>query len=205
MQTTPTTPNPNEPPIRTGSFVRRHGAATALSLLLVGAAAYGVDAWRDNAGLHDSNDTLERQLGNVTSLNKGANARIDDLEGQLRTVDEREAALQEREDAVAEQEGAIAEQETAVAEREKAVAAVEEAIEANQVSDGTWTVGSDVQPGTYRTTDVVSSDCYWEITAGGSNGSDIIENDIPGGGYPVVTVQDGQVFTSARCGTWAKQ
>jgi hypothetical protein len=95
--------------------------------------------------------------------------------------------------------------EADVTAREKAVASIEEKIVASQVTDGTWSVGSDVRSGTYRTTDAVASDCYWKITAGGSNGSDILENDIPGGGYPVVTVQDGQVFTSARCGTWAKQ
>lgn len=86
-----------------------------------------------------------------------------------------------------------------------AVASIEEKIEASQITDGTWSVGSDVRPGTYRTSDALGSDCHWKITAGGSNGSDILENDIPGGGYPVVTVQGGQVFTSAGCGTWAKQ
>jgi hypothetical protein len=40
-----------------------------------------------------------------------------------------------------------------VAEREKVVAATEERIAANSVSDGIWTVGVDIEPGTYRTSE----------------------------------------------------
>jgi len=39
----------------------------------------------------------------------------------------------------------------------------------------------------------------------GTNGSKIIENDIPGGGRPVVTLSPGQDFNSTRCGKWEKQ
>jgi hypothetical protein len=51
----------------------------------------------------------------------------------------------------------------------------------------------------------VSSDCYWEITRSGTNGSDIIENDIPGGGLPTVRLSEGQDFTNSRCGTFLRQ
>lgn len=79
-----------------------------------------------------------------------------------------------------------------------------EAVEANSVSDGIWTVGTDIEPGTYRATDV-SSDCYWAVLASGSNGSDIVDNGIPGGGNPTVTVQEGHDFESSGCGEWVKQ
>jgi len=72
------------------------------------------------------------------------------------------------------------------------------------VEDGVWTVGVDIPAGRYRTTAAVPADCYWSITKTGSNGTDIIANDIPGGGRPTVTVKAGQDFTSARCGTWTK-
>lgn len=75
---------------------------------------------------------------------------------------------------------------------------------APSVDDGTWTVGIDLPAGTYRTTAVVSSDCYWGIYKSGTNGNDIIANDIPGGGRPTVTVKAGQDFRTARCGTWVK-
>jgi hypothetical protein len=74
------------------------------------------------------------------------------------------------------------------------------------IKEGTWTVGTDIAPGTYRTTADVSSSCYWQITKSGSNGGgigDIIANDLPGGGRPSVTLEVGHDFKTNRCGTWA--
>ena len=72
------------------------------------------------------------------------------------------------------------------------------------IDDGTWTVGTDMPAGSYRTTANVGADCYWAILKSGSNGADIIANDIPGGGRPTVTLKAGQDFQSRDCGTWAK-
>lgn len=97
-------------------------------------------------------------------------------------------------------------QEAAVAARETAVAVVEQTIEDNSIEQGTWTVGVDMAPGTYRTAEAVTSgDCYWAITVTGSNGSDIVENDIVSGGFPTVTVSEGQTFENNRCGTFVLQ
>jgi hypothetical protein len=63
----------------------------------------------------------------------------------------------------------------------------------------------DIEPGTYRTAEAVGSSCYWGISRSGSNGSDIIDNGIPGGGFPVVTLQAGQDFVNNRCGTFVKR
>lgn len=72
------------------------------------------------------------------------------------------------------------------------------------IREGTWTVGTDFPPGTYRTTADVGSSCYWQITkAGGNEITDIIANDFPGGGRPQVTLEAGQGFKTNRCGTWA--
>lgn len=73
------------------------------------------------------------------------------------------------------------------------------------IEEGVWTVGSDIAPGTYRTIDVVTSDCYWKISKSGSNGSDIIENDTPTGGHPVVTLRKGEDFETQGCGSWARR
>lgn len=73
------------------------------------------------------------------------------------------------------------------------------------IDDGTWTVGVDFPPGTYRVTAQVSSDCYWAITKSGSNGENIIANDIPGGGRPTVVLRKGQEFETNDCGTWEKR
>lgn len=69
----------------------------------------------------------------------------------------------------------------------------------NTMGEGTWTVGTDIEAGTYKATKEVNSDCYWEITAGGSNGNDIVANDNPTGGYPQITVEDGQQVKISGC------
>ncbi|GAA0921100.1 hypothetical protein Vau01_009690 [Virgisporangium aurantiacum] len=71
------------------------------------------------------------------------------------------------------------------------------------IEEGTYSVGVDIQPGTYRAIGA-GSDCYWAITKSGTNGSDIIDNHI-GGGNLTVTLKAGQDFTSQRCGTWSKK
>jgi len=70
--------------------------------------------------------------------------------------------------------------------------------------DGTYQVGTNIQPGTYRTR-VGSPNCYWERLrnfSGGMNG--IIANggtSAPG----IVTIEPTDVgFTSEGCGTWTK-
>jgi hypothetical protein len=74
------------------------------------------------------------------------------------------------------------------------------------IEDGTWTVGADVPAGTYRTVEKVDpgAGCYWSITKTGSNGANIIQNDIVSGGLPRVTLKKGQDFETARCGVWQK-
>lgn len=73
------------------------------------------------------------------------------------------------------------------------------------MGDGVWVVGQDIDPGTYRLKEPVGGDCYWGITKTGSNGSDIIQNGIPGGGFPRVNLSEGQDFETKRCGEWVKQ
>lgn len=70
------------------------------------------------------------------------------------------------------------------------------------IADGSWTVGTDFPPGTYRT-EGAGSNCYWGIYKSGSNEADIIQNHI-GAGNLTVTLQQGQDFTSRRCGVWKK-
>jgi len=73
------------------------------------------------------------------------------------------------------------------------------------VQDGVYVVGQDMQPGTYRVTAAVANRCYWKIAKTGTNGADIIKNDLPAGGFPQVTLTVGQDFSSERCGTWVKK
>jgi hypothetical protein len=70
---------------------------------------------------------------------------------------------------------------------------------------GTFIVGTDMAPGTYRSGQ--SSDCYWARLRGfGGTLNEIITNDFrSGSGRSVVTIRSGDKgFTSSRCGTWTK-
>jgi len=109
-----------------------------------------------------------------------------------------------REQELVDRSTALDQREQALATREQAVSAVEAQMAARSVTEGTWTVGVDIEPGTYRTEQAVGSDCYWAILRTGSNG-DIVDNDIPGGGFPSVTLSVGQDFVNRRCGTFVKQ
>jgi len=68
--------------------------------------------------------------------------------------------------------------------------------------DGTWEIGVDIPPGTYRT--VFPTDgCYWARLSGFSGElSDIIANNY-GSGYQVVTLgKNDTAFESSDCDDW---
>lgn len=73
-------------------------------------------------------------------------------------------------------------------------------------SDGTWRVGSEVKPGTYRVD--AKTGCYWERMRGfsGDGLKDIIANGVSGSDGPVtVTIKKTDLgFKSQLCGTWKK-
>ncbi|SOC46716.1 hypothetical protein SAMN05660748_0412 [Blastococcus aggregatus] len=154
---------------------------------------------------HNENAEVAADLKNARADNRDLRSDLRLTEDQLESVsDERDQALDVAERAE-EQAQALEDREKAVSDREAAVTATEQQIARNSVEQGTWTVGRDIEPGTYRTKDAVIGQCYWEITAGGTNGSDIIDNDIVSGGFPTVSLSAGQVFTNSRCGTFVKQ
>ncbi len=78
-----------------------------------------------------------------------------------------------------------------------------ETAKKNTIGDGVWQVGKDIDPGTYRATREVGLRCYWAITNPVTD--DIIQNDLPGGGFPEVTVSEGQQLKIANCSTFTKQ
>ena len=71
-------------------------------------------------------------------------------------------------------------------------------------TNGTKIVGTDIQPGTYRTR-VPSEGCYWARLSGLSGGlSEIIANDNTDGPAIVVIAPTDKGFQSSRCGTWTR-
>ncbi len=73
-------------------------------------------------------------------------------------------------------------------------------------TDGTYRVGTDIVPGTYRSGGANpegESDCYW-ATLRSLKPTDIINSDI-GTGPQVVTIQPGdRAFVTHSCQTWQK-
>lgn len=71
-------------------------------------------------------------------------------------------------------------------------------------SDGTHRVGTDIEPGTYRTREG-SSGCYYARLSGFSNEMDDLIANGNASGPVVVTVEPSDAgFESKRCGTWTQ-
>jgi hypothetical protein len=68
--------------------------------------------------------------------------------------------------------------------------------------DGSWIVGDDINPGTYRTRIAVEG-CYWERLSGFSgNLSDVIANDFTSAPAVITIGASDAGFTSSGCGDW---
>lgn len=190
---------------------RKRWGLVLSSVLVIGALVGGVFWGMNIIDPKESEEYLalsESQSAVAAELDT-LKADYDELEngiaGREDAVEERGAALDEQAANLDTRDQELQEAEDKVVAREKAVGKIEADQLENSVESGVWTVGSDIKAGTYRTKESVGSDCYWAVLKTGTNGSDIIDNGIPGGGRPTVTVKKGQDFESQRCGTWVKQ
>lgn len=186
---------------------RRIFAVVAALALLAGATAVGTtlpDPKSSEAyvALAGEKASVESERDSAKSSYESMKSKYDTLQNGITA---REAKVTARETEVGKADAAVKTAEAAVKVREEAVTGAEKTKAANTIGDGTWTVGKDIEPGTYRAAADVGSSCYWGIYATGSNGSNIIENDLPGGGRPTVALSGGQDFKSTRCGKWEKQ
>lgn len=186
---------------------RRIFATVAILALLAGSAAVGTTlpdpkSSEAYAALVGEKASVESERDSAKSNYESMKSKYDTLQNG---ITDREAKVTARETEVGKADAAVKTAEAAVKVREDAVTGAEKTKAGNTVGDGTWTVGKDIEPGTYRAAAAVGSTCYWGIYQSGTNGSKIIENDIPGGGRPVVTLSNGQDFNSTRCGKWEKQ
>jgi len=66
--------------------------------------------------------------------------------------------------------------------------------------EGKITVGKDALAGTYRVTLPVASGCVWALKSPSTAHG--VTSDVVVGGIPTVTLSDGDVFSSKKCGTW---
>ena len=169
--------------------------ALLLGLVVGGAVGAGVVTAASDPTRSEAYLALQEELSTAQEQMSASEA-----EAQRAVADKRRV-----ETAAAQRDSELDQRERNVAAREQAASAVEQQIAVNSIGQGTWTVGRDIEPGTYRTREAVVGDCYWAILASGTNGGDIIENDIPSGGFPTVTLSAGQDFENNGCGTFVKQ
>ncbi len=208
--TDPSTNARSSPPWASATAVveRRPGTSLVVGLSLIVLLAVAVSLWVWNfntagtwkAATYEARgdrDAVQRDLADAASEIDTLQAASDDLQAKVSTL-EGEAA------AVAQEAADLEEQAAEIAEREAAVTKTEDQIAANTISEGVWTIGVDIEPGTYRTKES-PYDCYWAIYTSGTNQDDIIQNDIVTGGIPTVTLGEGQDFETNRCGEWVKQ
>lgn len=164
------------------------------------------DAYREldsqKSSVQSQRDDLRGDYEALTGEYDAVSAEYETLRDGIKAREEKVAAREADADKASADAKAA---EAAVKKREEAVTVAEQTKAANTIGDGTWTVGTDIEAGTYRSTENVGSSCYWGIYQSGTNGADIVENDIPGGGRPVVALSPGQDFNSTRCGSWEKQ
>lgn len=171
----------------------------ALLLGLAAGAGIGIAATRSDPTQSKQYRALQ---ASVSSAQDQEEATKESFGAAQRSAD---ASLALANQDLAQQQAAIATSQAAVASSAAAMSQAQAAIDANSITEGTWTVGSDIQPGRYRTSAPVSEGCYWEIDRSGTNGSSIVQNDLPTGGYPTITLSVGQDFTTKDCGNWLKQ
>jgi hypothetical protein len=71
--------------------------------------------------------------------------------------------------------------------------------------DGSYVVGKDVQPGTYRTTGNSDGMCYWERDKDALHGLESIAANDNASGSAVVTISAGDAyFKTTGCKDWTK-
>jgi hypothetical protein len=138
--------------------------------------------------------TVAEQDGEIDSL-KG---RVQSSAGQVKDL--RTTAKNRESELIAMEEAAIA-RSTALDVREGAIKSAEAVVASNTFAgDGTFVVGTDVQPGLYRSEG--GPKCYWARL--NASGDDIIDNELASG-PAVLTIQpsDGLIKTS-RCAPFTK-
>ena len=156
-----------------------------------------------NDGLNDAISALEQAGEDIDALDAKYSEEIGDLP-------DRESALQEGIEQLAADQQVLddARRDTltllkGVRRREKAVGIVEREIEANTIrGNGTYRVGADIQPGTYRSEPNRGS-CYWSVNAD-ANGANILSNNF-GSGPQLAQVGAGQFFETSSCNDWVLQ
>lgn len=132
-------------------------------------------------------------------------AALQQLEPAKAELAKQEAAVTQREAALKRDAARLAQREKAVEGREKAVTGAEQQAAANSIpGDGTFLVGQDVQPGTYRASPPFPRRMCYVARLADPGGEDIIDNDISEGPVIVQVRSTDAAVTTSGCSTFRK-
>lgn len=191
--------------LKDGLIGNRWRTATLILTIALIALAIAV------VGLLVARSDLSQQLTTATEDLDAATRRRDDLQEQIndresqRRADEAAAARLAAEQAEKQQR---AEEEAARAAAQQAAAQEAQAAARRTLpGSGIVAIGSEKEPGTYRTDGPASgSSCYYAVLSSptGSGIDNIIDNN-NAQGPAIVQLSPGQYFESSRCQSWTIQ
>ena len=179
-------------------------ATASLAIVLIGLGVFAITQ-------HQSLNENQAALASTTVERDDLQSRVDDRDEQ-RLADEAAASKATADAATAVR---IAAEKQAAADKAAAdkVAAAEAAEAAATAArntipgSGTFEIGSEKSPGTYKTSGPKdSTSCYYAVlrSPSGGSSSNIIDNDIISG-QGIVSLSAGQFFETSRCNDWVKQ
>lgn len=176
----------------TGAGKRWPWAVLALVTLIVGLL---VGAVAGSGVPQEEFDALTERAAATADDLDSATAELGELRAERADVRSREAELDTREQS-------LDQRTVALDTREQEIGAAEAQIAANTIpGTGTFVVGEDVAPGTYRTAG--SSGCYWARLSGTSGDlGDVLANGLSDGPLTVTIAPSDEAFETQRCGEW---
>ncbi|MFC0678318.1 hypothetical protein ACFFGH_10745 [Lysobacter korlensis] len=140
-------------------------------LAVAGWTAFGI-VLADNGNWNRAYQSVKASLADEQERASALEGDLDEMTASRDEYQNEVLNISGRESAVEKGEAELAAREAELDEREKAVDDKEAYIRETSLSDGTYTVGVSMEPGTYRT-ESGSSRCYWAIYRSGTNYDDI--------------------------------
>jgi hypothetical protein len=131
----------------------------------------------------------------ATAAPADVQAKTEELAGREAVLDTRLAQLDRREKDLDAREAGIVKSEK-----------VEKVAAAATFGEGTYLVGEDIKPGTYRTSGPTDDNCYWARRSGTSGSfSELITNGNPAGPTTVTIKSSDAAFETSGCGDWTRR
>jgi hypothetical protein len=178
---------------------RRLIAIVGAAAIVGGLAGAGIVAAATPAATETQEyERLEARLADTV---EAKDQDIDEQREQISDLRVEKGKLEAAASDVENQQVAADARDAELAARETAVSAAETAKKASEFGNGVHIVGTNVTAGTYSIAS--STDCYYAWMSGTGSNADIIDNNIVSG-PATVTLRDGDVFETSRCGIWSK-